>query len=39
MASAISLLTRLATYWLELVLAAAVTFLYGYREALGEYLD
>jgi uncharacterized protein (TIRG00374 family) len=39
MASAISLLTRLATYWLELVLAAAVTFLYGYQEALGEYLD
>ncbi len=39
MASAISLLTRLATYWLELVLAAAVSFLYGYREALGEYLD
>jgi len=38
MASAISLLTRLATYWLELVLAAAVTFLYGYQEALGEYL-
>ncbi len=39
MASAISLLTRLATYWLELCLAAAVTFLYGYQEALGEYLD
>jgi len=39
MASAISLLTRLATYWLELVLAAAVSFLYGYHEALGEYLD
>ena len=38
MASAISLLTRLATYWLELVLAAAVSFLYGYQEALGEYL-
>jgi uncharacterized protein (TIRG00374 family) len=38
MASAISLLTRLATYWMELVLAAAVSFLYGYREALGEYL-
>ena len=39
MASAISLLTRLATYWLELVLAAAVSFLYGYQEALGEYLE
>jgi uncharacterized protein (TIRG00374 family) len=38
MASAISLLTRLATYWLELVLAAAVSFLFGYQEALGEYL-
>ena len=38
MASAISLLTRLATYWLELVLAAAVSFLYGYQEALEEYL-
>ena len=38
MASAISLLTRLATYWLELVLAAAVSFFYGYQEALGEYL-
>jgi uncharacterized protein (TIRG00374 family) len=37
-ASAISLLTRLATYWLELVLAAAVSVLYGYQEALGEYL-
>ena len=37
-ASAISLLTRLATYWLELVLAAAVTFIFGYQEALGEYL-
>jgi uncharacterized protein (TIRG00374 family) len=39
MASAISLLTRLATYWLELVLAATVSFLYGYQEALGEYLS
>ena len=38
MASAISLLTRLATYWLELVLAAAVSFLYGYQEAIGEFL-
>jgi uncharacterized protein (TIRG00374 family) len=38
MASAISLLTRLATYWLELVLAATVSFLYGYHEGLGEYL-
>ncbi len=39
MASAISLLTRLATYWLELVLAAAVSFIYGYQEALWEYLE
>jgi uncharacterized protein (TIRG00374 family) len=38
MAAAISLLTRLATYWFELVLAAAVSFLYGYQEALTEYL-
>jgi uncharacterized protein (TIRG00374 family) len=38
MASAISLLTRLATYWLELVLAAAVSFIYGYQEALKQYI-
>jgi uncharacterized protein (TIRG00374 family) len=37
-ASAISLLTRLATYWFELVLCAAVSFRYGYRESLKEYL-
>jgi uncharacterized protein (TIRG00374 family) len=39
MASAISLLTRLATYWLELVLCAAVSFRYGYRESLKGYLE
>ncbi len=38
MASAISLLTRLATYWLELVLAAAVSFMYGYQEAMKQYI-
>jgi uncharacterized protein (TIRG00374 family) len=37
-ASAISLLTRLATYWLELLLAATVSFIYGYQEALAEYI-
>jgi uncharacterized protein (TIRG00374 family) len=38
LAAAISLLTRLATYWLELLLAAVVSFSYGYREALKEYI-
>jgi len=38
-AAAISLLTRLATYWLELVLCAGVSFLYGYREALAGYVE
>ena len=33
-AGAISLLTRLATYWFELVLCGFVSFRYGYREAL-----
>ncbi len=33
-ASAISLLTRLATYWFELVLCGAVSLNFGYREAL-----
>ena len=33
-ASAISLLTRLATYWFELVLCGAVSLHFGYREAL-----
>ena len=37
-ASAISLLTRLATYWLELVLCGLVSFQFGYREALRDYL-
>jgi len=37
-ASAISLMTRMATYWLELVLCAAVSFLFGYKESLKEYL-
>jgi len=38
LASAISLLTRLVTYWLELLLCAAVSLHYGYRELLREYL-
>lgn len=38
-ASAISLLTRLATYWFELVLCGLVSFQFGYREALRNYLD
>ena len=33
-AGAISLLTRLATYWFELVLCGFVSFRFGYREAL-----
>jgi len=37
-ASAISLLTRLATYWLEFVLAGFVSIHYGYKESLKEYL-
>ena len=38
LASAISLLTRLATYWLEVVLAGFVSIHYGYKESLKEYL-
>lgn len=38
MASAISLLTRLVTYWLEVLLSSAFSFHYGYREALKGYL-
>ncbi len=37
-ASAISLLTRLATYWLELVLCGLISFQFGYREALRELI-
>jgi uncharacterized protein (TIRG00374 family) len=37
-ASAISLLTRLATYWFELVLCGLVSFQFGYREVLRDYL-
>jgi uncharacterized protein (TIRG00374 family) len=39
LASAISLLTRLATYWLELILCGAVSFQFGYREALKDYYN
>ncbi len=38
-ASAISLLTRMATYWLELLLCGLVSFQFGYREALRDYLN
>ena len=38
LSSAISLLTRLVTYWLELLLCAVFSLYYGYRELLGEYL-
>jgi uncharacterized protein (TIRG00374 family) len=38
-ASAISLLTRLATYWFELILCGIVSFQFGYKEALSEYFD
>ncbi len=37
-ASAISLLTRLATYWFELVLCGFVSFQFGYREALRDFI-
>ena len=37
-ASAISILTRLNTYWFELVLSAFVSLHFGYREALKRYL-
>lgn len=38
-ASAISLLTRLATYWFELILCGFVSFQFGYREALRGYFE
>jgi uncharacterized protein (TIRG00374 family) len=38
-ASAISLLTRLATYWFEVFLCGIVSFRYGYKESLKEYMD
>jgi uncharacterized protein (TIRG00374 family) len=37
-ASAISFLTRLATYWFELVLCGIISFQFGFREALKNYL-
>ena len=37
-ASAVSLLTRLATYWFELVICGVVAFQFGYREVLSEVL-
>jgi uncharacterized protein (TIRG00374 family) len=36
LAAAISLLTRLATYWLELVVCGLVSLRFGYREALRD---
>jgi len=39
LASAISLLTRLATYWFELIICGLVSFQFGYREALSNYLE
>ena len=38
-ASAISLLTRLSTYWFELILCGVISFQFGYREALREFLE
>jgi len=39
MAAAISLLTRLATYWFEVILCALVSFRYGYRESVEVLLS
>jgi uncharacterized protein (TIRG00374 family) len=38
-ASAISLLTRLATYWFELLLCGLVSIQFGYKEALSKYFS
>jgi uncharacterized protein (TIRG00374 family) len=38
-AGAISLLTRLATYWFELILCGFVSFRFGYRNVLREYMS
>jgi uncharacterized protein (TIRG00374 family) len=38
LASAISLLTRLATYWFELILCAIVSFRFGYKESIEDLL-
>jgi len=37
LALTISLLTRLATYWLEFVLAGFVSIYYGYKGSLKDY--
>jgi len=39
MAAAISLLTRLATYWFEVILCALVSFRYGYKESVEDLLS
>lgn len=39
MSTAISLLTRLATYWLEVILAGLISIHYGYKEILKDYLN
>ena len=38
LASAISLLTRLATYWFELILCALVSFRFGYKESIEDLI-
>jgi uncharacterized protein (TIRG00374 family) len=38
LASAISLLTRLATYWFELILCAIVSFRFGYKESIEDLI-
>jgi uncharacterized protein (TIRG00374 family) len=37
MAAAISLLTRLATYWLEIAVCTPIAFRFGYKEFLAKY--
>lgn len=39
MAAAISLLTRLATYWLEVVVCVPFAFRFGYKEFLAKYFS
>jgi uncharacterized protein (TIRG00374 family) len=38
-AAAISLLTRLATYWFELILCGLISLQYGFKESLKDYLN
>ncbi len=39
MAAAISLLTRLATYWLEIVVCTPIAFRFGYKQFLAKYFS